>query len=388
MLGGLLAGVVLGLVALIFRFGGWDALVNPLQSDFAFAYETARIGIEYGWGHLYDLDATHRVSQEMGVIHPLGEPDVPSLYPPPQAWLTAPFTLLPFPLAYAVWTGVVAGCLLLAWRLTVAGRPWERAGHLVLVAVFVPVVFGLCLGQVIFLIMAGLAMTWWFLQRDREIPAGVALALLVLKPQIGVLVPLALLVAGRRRTFVAFAATCGLILGLILLTMPLPELLTYLGGVVRAGQHQKEFMVYADVTTASLQPGVLAGALQLTSVAAVLAIAYLMRRDPLRDTMAISAGLVGSLLVVPYIHYQDLTFLFLAAWLYLRTNPSRWILYVLVFGYAAANSEIFVTAGLTRLAEIGWLLGMLLVAIRGRTSLVQTVAAGRFTDDRLELATG
>jgi hypothetical protein len=71
-----------------------------------------------------------------------------------------------------------------------------------------------------------------------------------------------------------------------------------------------------------------AGVAALTLVAA-----YRQRhRGP---TAPIVAGLVGSLLVTPYVHIQDLTVLFAAAWLYLRLNPPRLARMVLVVGYLA-----------------------------------------------------
>src|SRR5207249_10924434 len=44
-------------------------------------------------------------------------------------------------------------------------------------------------------------------------------------------------------------------------------------------------------------------------------------RDPSR---AIAVGLIASVLVSPYVNFYDLSALVLAAWLILRSNPSRW----------------------------------------------------------------
>ena len=363
---GLLAGAAMAALAYLGvagHFNGWSYLTDPLRTDFAKSYWFARIGLEFQWSHVYDLAATHRVAQEMG-LHS-SDPDIPHLYPPPVGWLVAPFALLPLPVAYALWAGGELACLGFAWRVTARGRLSVQLLQLGVAAAFIPLVFAICLGQVVLLIMAALSAGWWLLRRGAEVPAGVALAFLVLKPQIAILVPLALLMAGRRRAFAAFAGTCGLILGAMLLILPLPVLWAYGTRLTQTGLHPADFLVYSDLTTAAVSPWPLALALQLATALAVLGTAYLVRHEAVRDELAIAAGLVGSLLIVPYLHYQDLAVLVLAGWLLVRTTPAPWQWYGLVFGFLAANSEIFFWAGLTRLAELGWLAGMLAVALAG-----------------------
>jgi hypothetical protein len=87
----------------------------------------------------------------------------------------------------------------------------------------------------------------------------------------------------------------------------------------------------------------LAGLLgQVVVSALTLHAAYRQRRHG--PVAPVVAGLVGSLLVTPYVHLPDLTVLFVAAWLYLRMNPPRLGKMVLVVGYLAMLPNIFYQA--------------------------------------------
>ncbi len=90
-----------------------------------------------------------------------------------------------------------------------------------------------------------------------------------------------------------------------------------------AGQSLDAYKVPVELTL----PGVFGGgqaalALQLAIATFTLFIAFRCRRQG--PKMPIVAGTIGSLLVTPFIHSQDLTLLLPAGWLYLRTQPGRW----------------------------------------------------------------
>lgn len=157
------------------------------------------------------------------------------------------------------------------------------------------------------------------MRRDRPLIAGMVLSLLMLKPQVAFLVPLALLVAGYRRVFygwivgtVPLAVGCWLAVGIVGLTGIRDSLnrAQGLGGPLQVSVWHS-FPIPA-----------------LAAVAAVLAlgvslvIAYRSRGGG--PEMPIAAGLLGTLLVSPYSNYYDLAALVLAAWLVLRTHPPRW----------------------------------------------------------------
>lgn len=131
-------------------------------------------------------------------------------YPPHYLFLAAPFGLLAYPAAYAVWyvTGLAAiGAVVRAMRL---GLPsWLVLGALAPVAL-VNLLYGQngpILGA---LLVGGL---WW--RDSRPWLAGILLGLLTVKPQLGILVPILLLLQGNWRTI---AGACIAALSLILLS--------------------------------------------------------------------------------------------------------------------------------------------------------------------------
>ena len=77
----------------------------------------------------------------------------------------------------------------------------------------------------------------------------------------------------------------------------------------------------------------------LVSVAAII-VSFQARNEKGADAIALSAGIVGSLLLAPYIHIQDLALLLLVVWLFLRSFSFRfWPLVVCALVFAA-NLEI------------------------------------------------
>ncbi len=369
--------LVLALPAALAYFGApaWfhlaDYFAHPIRSDFALYYRDARVGLQYGWSHMYDPDAFRRVTEQLGIQN--ADPRVPSLSFPLLTWLVAPFAMLPLRLAYDLWLGLLIACFLLTWLVAAPGGRPQRVRHLLVAAGFIPLAFGLALGQSLFLVVAAVAGAWCLLRRGWDLPAGMMLAVVVVKPQIALLVPFALLLAGRWRTFLTFLGTTSLILIAVLAMVPLDSISAYASRIASASQQPQAWLVPTNLTIASIGPRPVALALQILTAAVALATAYVRRKEKGRDELAIVAGLLGSLLVIPYIHYQDLTALLLAAWLFLRSDPARWQRELLVVGYLVANIEGFLAAGLLRIVELGWLVS-LLVAAQLRPAVIVSLA--------------
>jgi hypothetical protein len=70
------------------------------------------------------------------------------------------------------------------------------------------------------------------------------------------------------------------------------------------------------------------------------------------------AGIVGSLLVTPYLAFQDFLMLVVAGWLLLRAQPSPWQVALLVVGYALLELALVVLAVPILLAEALLLLSL------------------------------
>jgi hypothetical protein len=283
------------------------------QPDFYVYYLAAKLGRAYGWAAIYD-PAIFLPPVTAAVGKPL-----PYLNPPELAWLVTPLSFFPYPLAAWIWTGVLLAALVLIWYLAAPGRKMARLIHGLGAAVLLPVFVGVLFGQVSLLVVGAVALTWWLLARGRPWLAGLALSALILKPQMAFLVPLALLMAGYGRVFLAW----------LVVSVPLAVITLLATGTAVFHQISRSLQTVSDV------PGPIQSSLlrQLPLPVAVIAIALVLgasvfilwRGRGSGPSGPIAVGLIASVLVSPYVNFYDLSALVLAAWLILRTNPPRWL---------------------------------------------------------------
>ena len=301
--------VVLAIIDLLWSYTLHYKLAQP---DFYVYYLAARLGRAYGWAAIYD-PAVFLPPVTAAVGKPL-----PYLNPPELAWLVTPLSFLPYPLAAWIWTGLLAVAFVLVWYLVAPGRSIVRLVHGLGAAVLLPVFVGVLFGQVSLLVVAAVAVSWWVLSRGRPWLAGVVLSAIILKPQIAFLVPLALLLAGYGRVFVAWLAV----------SVPLAAVTLLATGTEVFHEMSRSLHTVSGV------PGPIQSSLlrQLPLPVAAVGIALVLgvcvlslwRGRGCGPSRPIAVGLIASVLVSPYINFYDLSALVLAAWLILRTNPPRW----------------------------------------------------------------
>ena len=364
----LLTVVVAGILALRNLFAVLQFVLHrSVEGDFALYYVFARIGLRHGWGSLYDLAAQRQEWHAFG-------PTLfyPEIYTPPLAWLVAPFALLPFPLAIAVWTVGLGVALVLTWWLCVPATRWaERLAHLAIAFALAPVAFGLLLGQVVVVVAAAVAFAWWLIRRQRPFTAGLVLALIALKPQLAFLVPLALLASGRWRAFAGWVTGSGAILAVCLLTLGIGGLSAYGSRLLGATTSLDAFMVPVQLTLSGLLGGGLVAHTAQLGVTAITLV-FCWRRRASGPEFPIAAGLCASLLVTPFVHSQDLAMLLPAAWLSLRTAWSPFERALGVTGYVA--SLLLATPLPLLLVLVGW--APLDERMRGRVPAASTPGVG------------
>ena len=292
------------------------ALNRALEGDFAVYYIFARVGIDHGWGSLYDYAAMRQEWLALGSAFLY-----PPLYPPTLAWFVAPFAALPFALGYAFWNVVLLASLVVTWWLTVpASSRVVRLAHLAFAVALPAVAFGLLLGQVVIVVAAAVSISWWLLRHNRPLAAGLVLSLIALKPQLALLVPLTLLVAGQRRAFVGWAAGSLLLLGAAVATIGVGGLESYAILLAGSSHYMAAMMVYPQLTLPGFLGNGLAGALaQVLVIAVTLGLVWRRRQSGVEFPFA--AGLCASLLIASFLHPQDVAVVLPAAWLWLRTAP-------------------------------------------------------------------
>jgi len=278
---------------------------EPIGIDFHTYLAAAVVGLQRGWQLIYDQDLVAAAQRHLVP----GQIAQPFLSPPPDAWLTAPLTLLPYWAAYWVWAAL--NLALLTGALVWASRSEGLERWLYAAAALAPwwVVHALNLGQVAPLVAAGPVLATRLARERRDVAAGLALSLLYLKPNTALLVPVALLVAGRYRAFASWAAV-GVVVALIALVSMGPD-----GIAAYVTQLRGELPEGADNLTLEGAFGVggtAATILRILIAAATLGIAFRLRRSP---GLVIAAGAIGSLLIPPYLHGSDLCLFGVAAWI-------------------------------------------------------------------------
>lgn len=345
-----IAGAAAAVVVLaIYDLGVWiqTILADSFHNDLSFYYAAARLGLTHGWSGLYNLELQQEQLQAIGSQIRVAEL-ARYISPPPLAWLVVPFTVLPFQWAYLLWSAFLVLALALTWLLASPGSGRSRVIYLVAAIGWLPVIYGLQLGQPGMLIALGVAASYALLQRNREVAAGAVLGIMVLKPQLAILVPVALLVTGRWRAFAAATVVVAMLVALSVLALG--------GGGVAAYEQRLSFASTVPVNQAqTLAPWI--GNLPVTRAVQVLiaiwafGLAYRLRaRGP---GLVIAVALVGGLAAGPYVHYDDLTMLGLAAWLYLRSSKQRWgWAYLLALAIAAEGFPIW-GAGPVLIGELG-----------------------------------
>ena len=325
------------------------------HTDFALYYAFSKIGLLHGWGSLYDLNAQRDVYRSMP-----GTWWFPLPYTPLMAWLTAPFTALPLSPAYWIWSGYLAAAFLTCWWLATPSDPMVRA--ICLTAGLSPYLslLGLELGQVVVLQLLALAAAVWFLSNNRPVLAGVSLVLLDVHPQGFFLIPLALLLFGARRTVLTWAAASAVLVVVAVASLGFHGVEQYLHRLVLAERSPLEFYVSFPI---DLPLMIHNRWLRITvmTILACLALFVARKERNNRIEVAIAAGLIGSVLVTPFIHLDDLMVLFLAGWLTLRSSlPSAYPL-LLAAGLVVVvwlDFERVQHGWLLVVFEIGWLVSM------------------------------
>jgi hypothetical protein len=319
-----------------------------VRNDFRLVYGAALLAWRDGYAHLYDLAAQKAVAERLGAYWS------PYLNPPPLSWLGTPFLALPFDVAIVVWTALLAAGVLLAWWLVAPGVGLTRWAHLALFVGLFPTAFGVMVGQPVALVAAAVAAAWWLGEHRRPVLAGLALSLVAIKPQLALLVPLCLLVAGQRRLFVAWLAATAVMVAVAVLLLGADGLQRYRDALSLATQWEPTRR-YAIAGPLGLGPQIYLVEVVVVAVAVLAA----WRHRHAGPGLPTAIGVVASLLFTPYVGFQDFAMLVLAGWLVLRSGATNFQVALMVVGYALLELALVVLAVPILLAEAAFLLLLL-----------------------------
>lgn len=146
----------------------------------------------------YALEIAERIRSDMGAeLGWDGRADSGAfafgfVYPGYTALLLAPLAILPFPVAATVWLllaqGAIVGATILLWRTTPGAPTQSSVPEVIAVALAViwpPAFFNIIFGQFAALVTVLLVVAATLARRGRGVGAGIALAVAMVKPQLG-----------------------------------------------------------------------------------------------------------------------------------------------------------------------------------------------------------
>ena len=272
---------------------------------------------------LYDVTAYQAYQRQL--FGPIGQHSFS--YPPVTFPISAGLARLPYPVALIIWQ--VAGIVFFVR----SAKPWwpERIGPAWLAVLTPAALVNLWAGQYGFFIGGLFLLGWRQVEIGRPILAGICFGLMLIKPQLAVVVPLALALKGEWRAIVSAAITVLVLVALSTLAygiQPWRDLFfgtgPFLAGLINARGSFFGFMSTSAATAAFSSGASLSLALACQGVFAVgglyAVVASAPRKAPLREYALLTA--TATFVVLPYGFNYDMTVPMLGA-LYVMTTVHR-----------------------------------------------------------------
>ena len=200
--------------------GRFDRAGNIKFQDFIQFYVSARLMAQGRSSQLFDhqvtFDDLRRIVYQTSDLPPT-RVRLPPVYGPQVGLLFVPFTRLSFPVAAPIWATLSLlayfACIYVVWKSCPNLREDPRIVALAAIA-FPPLFHTFIRGQITVLLLACFSAAWLAFRADCPVLAGLALGLLVCKPQFLVAIPVILLLGGAWRalagTILSAAAQLGL----------------------------------------------------------------------------------------------------------------------------------------------------------------------------------
>jgi len=313
-------------------FFAWAIHAHALLTDFTVFWTAPRVE------HVYDAAA---LTAAQAGLPTSGYGTRPFPYPPPALFLISPLTLIAYYPGAIVWTALGLGTFLAASRLY---------GRAAMLSVFSQMVgIALAAGQMSLLLGAAISAGVAMLDR-RPILAGILFGVVgSVKPQLVVLVPLAMMAGGHWRSLVAACASgiASIVLSLLFGPALWLEWFQSLGPFAAR-------ITSSEFSRMNMSPGVWFAPLGIVSVA------YVFRKtaDPNLRLLALGAG---ACLCFPYMLIYDLSLIApAAASLMFKPKPFQWCVGAAAFALPwttpllAVGAAVLAIGDDARLRRVTW----------------------------------
>jgi hypothetical protein len=311
-----LALVLIGLYSQVHEDGVVDADGLNVGKDYPVYYLAASMAWRGEAVSAYDREVlTSRSEEVLGFV----SDDLPWLYPPTFFFILAPFAVLPLAWSLLAWTALNAGAVA-AWAIGFSKKGWFALAALAFPASLLSLFAGQNGG-----VTAGLLGGGMLLLDRRPVIAGVLIGFAGFKPQLGLLLPFALLGGRCWLTFVAASATYILVAAGSALIFGLDSWWGHVAAMTQAkGMVEDSSMPISKmVTVLSMlrQFGVshdIAMGVQYVLILAAIAFVALVWRRHENPALRISVLVIAMFLAAPYAYFYDLTILALPLLLWAR----------------------------------------------------------------------
>jgi hypothetical protein len=287
-------------------------------------------------------------------------------YPPGFHLLITPLGLLGFSAAFAIFSAVAIGFYI--WALGGWARPVP--GGLALAVAAPPVAFVLATGNASLLWTAALLSALSLLARERPRAAGAMIALLTLKPQLGLLIPVALIAGRHWRTLLWATAATAAIVALTIAVFGVGYWAAFFRAMASAtglfevhGANAVTMITWYAFARQFGASHETALALQMLSLAAAAgAVGLLWSRRGVALDLKIAALCLATLISTPYAYQYELVLAVMAALFLARAG----------IGHSVVGRAWL--AALWLLPVPGWLIGPLEIAQYTAPALTLSVA--------------
>lgn len=285
-----------------------DMLGQPLGSDFVSFYAAGMLAQNGQAPLAYDVSA-HFAAEKSAVDHDaIGYYSF--TYPPMILLLIAPLASLPYLVALLLWQG-----LTLAFFVSMIQKLSNRKDAVYLVLAFPAVFLTLMHGQNAFMTAGLMAGMVYYLDR-KPVLSGLMIGLLTIKPHLGILIPIILLISMRWRVFFAAVGFSLLLAALSCLVFGLETWQAFLGSTNFTVRVLNEggvpyFKMQSLFTSVRLMGGglMLAYGLHILLALTAVAVVIYVWRQQIDMYVKAAALIVGGLMMPPFLFDYDLTVL-------------------------------------------------------------------------------